>query len=96
MTTPCYSNLLYNPLTEKLYRVAEHEKTLDKNGKINRKADLTWSILVVDKNLAVENEYLFHYHDYVPFVIAPYDDGLFISKAPNNVNSKITLSFFKL
>lgn len=96
-TSPRYSKLLYNPYTEKLYRIAEHQKSVDKTGKIDRNADFTWSIIVINKDFQIENEYLFHYKQYSPHIIISCPKGLYIFKASiNKHDNMIRLALFNL
>lgn len=80
---PRYSKMIYDPFNNRLLRIVEHRKKLNKNGTLSKKTKATWSIMIISSSLMVEKEILFDAQDYVPHIIIPYKDGILISKTPD-------------
>lgn len=88
---PRYSDLIFDQYAEKFFRIAIHAKEITDNGKLDSDSDPTWSIIVMDKSLNIENEILFHYRDFDPSVVFPFKDGLLLKKAATIKEDKLTL-----
>lgn len=94
---PMYSNLLHDPSSQRFFRIAIHEQPIEEQGKKITKTNRTWSLMVINKSMEVEEEYLFRYMNHLPFYVIPNHRGLFISKTPIDKNNmRLKLSLFKL
>ena len=93
---PEYLDLLYDPSSQRFFRTALHEQPHEEQGKQITKTNRTWSLMVINKELEVENEYLFRCTEHQPFYVIPDRRGVFVSKTPVDENDlQLKLSLFK-
>lgn len=89
---PRYSNIIYNPFSHKVYRIAEHQKRTNQT----KTSNLTWSIIVMNESLEIEKEVLFNYSVYNPMIIIPCPYGIYVQRSPLTSKDKLALSLIRI
>lgn len=75
---PKYVKLIVDPYQRRYYRISK----LRFNTSDMKSDKLKWSIIILDENFDVLGESLLSYADYIPDIIIPTNDGLFIQRSP--------------
>ena len=96
LSKPKYSELIHNCFTNEYYRVAQHAKKIENNGKLANDFVPSWSMIVMDSSFKVINEYYFKTNEYSPRIIVTSKDGVYVEKAMKNKEDRLTLTLFKL
>lgn len=96
LSKPKYSELIHNCFTNEYYRVAQHAKKIENNGKLANDFVPSWSMIVMDSSFKVINEYHFKTNEYSPRIIVTSKDGVYVEKAMKNKEDRLTLTLFKL
>lgn len=92
---PKYLDIIYDQYRDCYYRIAKHrfssvDNELDETS-------MTWSILVINDEFKVENEFLFYYKEYSPKIVIPACEGVYIGRSndPFDEHEPLYLTLFE-
>lgn len=77
---PRYTNLIIDPFMRRYYRIVKLRMEIGKIDKENTK----WTMIVLTDTFDVIGEVSFSYFDYMPDIIIPTMEGLYVKKSPKN------------
>lgn len=93
MVQPKYINLIYDKYRNQYLRVVKH--------RMKNKTDyehMKWSIIVMDKEFKISNEFVFDYRINSPEIIICSSEGIYIGKVPSSLEetNQLSLDLFSL
>lgn len=92
---PRYINVIIDPFKRMYYRVVKHRMKLE-NQNIN---EAKWSLIIMNEHFDVLGEAVFSFSNYMPDIIVPSANGLYIKTTPKSkadFNGNLNLSLITL
>lgn len=83
---PKYLTLIYNKYKQQYLRVVKHRFNYKSKNKFDSE-HMKWSIVILNNNLKIINEFVFDYRYNSPEIILCAFDGIYISDVPNSIEN---------